>query len=599
MKLNSFGRQPRVADENDPHAINRMREPSTSSAPSAPLKPAAGAYERVTAPSSQILAQRERELSGAQAGVSRPRTTAPSVRNPTAAPTTAQPPLASGAPQAPTSMNHNRPSAPPTNSATIPSMPLAPKSLKPHNPLAVPQGEQGYNRKFEIYNDRKGAVVAPERGVDDGALTSRSSRSASAPRVSPLPTPPAPTATLSRYSRSPSASAATAVDNLQMELENVHLSDESVKPSRTASTGRGKSGTVGAGDADTRDVLGGRSVPEAWAWHDDERNVLSDANTKQDQRSTAARTEPCRDQRSSKAVPALVPSSGPAADSGPAAHSEPERTTEKAQDYEAMQLGTPPDQAIGKRDGKVLGTLETMHEMLSQTCAGLGGDDSLLGDAPFKPSTLVAPLPATRRKNLLLQAATVWVVRYVDYTSKYGLGFLLNTGSAGVYFNDSTKIVLSSDGSVFQYIERRRRDAPTTSGPTSPTSEHTIQTHLLSCYPVELHKKVTLLCHFRNYLIDQHRNGAPQHGDDEGAGMDGNPKIPVASVDSQASGASSTVTFGVSSAKYVPSPTDIDRDRASDGEPEMPFLKKWVRTRHAILFRLSNRTVQVVFFDRR
>ena len=31
----------------------------------------------------------------------------------------------------------------------------------------------------------------------------------------------------------------------------------------------------------------------------------------------------------------------------------------------------------------------------------------------------------------------------------------------------------------------------------------------------------------------------------------------------------------------------------------MPFLKKWVRTKHAILFRLSNRTVQVLFMDRR
>jgi hypothetical protein len=36
----------------------------------------------------------------------------------------------------------------------------------------------------------------------------------------------------------------------------------------------------------------------------------------------------------------------------------------------------------------------------------------------------------------------------------------------------------------------------------------------------------------------------------------------------------------------------------SDDSPKMPFLKKWVRTRHAILFRLSNRTVQVLFFDR-
>jgi len=30
---------------------------------------------------------------------------------------------------------------------------------------------------------------------------------------------------------------------------------------------------------------------------------------------------------------------------------------------------------------------------------------------------------------------------------------------------------------------------------------------------------------------------------------------------------------------------------------DLVYLKKWVRTRHAILFRLSNRTVQVVFFD--
>lgn len=31
---------------------------------------------------------------------------------------------------------------------------------------------------------------------------------------------------------------------------------------------------------------------------------------------------------------------------------------------------------------------------------------------------------------------------------------------------------------------------------------------------------------------------------------------------------------------------------------EMVYLKKWVRTRHALLFRLSSRTVQVSFFDK-
>ena len=86
-------------------------------------------------------------------------------------------------------------------------------------------------------------------------------------------------------------------------------------------------------------------------------------------------------------------------------------------------------------------------------------------------------------RDLASMTAKVWVVRYVDYTSKYGLGFLLNTGSAGVYFNDSTKIVLSADGMLFQYVERRRRE----NGHSS--SEHTSQTHLMSAYPQELQRR--------------------------------------------------------------------------------------------------------------
>jgi hypothetical protein len=98
-----------------------------------------------------------------------------------------------------------------------------------------------------------------------------------------------------------------------------------------------------------------------------------------------------------------------------------------------------------------------------------------------------------------IHAANIWVVRYVDYTSKYGLGFLLNTGSAGVYFNDSTKITVSPDGCSFQYNERNRREKGMNS------SEHIIQSHSVSRYPLELQKKVTLLRHFRNYLVDQQK----------------------------------------------------------------------------------------------
>ena len=38
----------------------------------------------------------------------------------------------------------------------------------------------------------------------------------------------------------------------------------------------------------------------------------------------------------------------------------------------------------------------------------------------------------------------IWVSKWVDYSSKYGLGYLLSNGSTGVFFNDATKIILNS-----------------------------------------------------------------------------------------------------------------------------------------------------------
>lgn len=36
----------------------------------------------------------------------------------------------------------------------------------------------------------------------------------------------------------------------------------------------------------------------------------------------------------------------------------------------------------------------------------------------------------------------IWIKNHVDYSSKYGVGYLLSNGASGVFFNDSTKIVL-------------------------------------------------------------------------------------------------------------------------------------------------------------
>jgi polo-like kinase 1 len=47
------------------------------------------------------------------------------------------------------------------------------------------------------------------------------------------------------------------------------------------------------------------------------------------------------------------------------------------------------------------------------------------------------------------------VKKWVDYSNKYGLGYLLSDGSTGVYFNDSTKIILDKNFSTFEYIEKK------------------------------------------------------------------------------------------------------------------------------------------------
>lgn len=66
---------------------------------------------------------------------------------------------------------------------------------------------------------------------------------------------------------------------------------------------------------------------------------------------------------------------------------------------------------------------------------------------------------------------SVWVKKWVDYTSKYGLGYLLTNGLTGVFFNDSTKIILDVHGRYDSPAEMRIASSTISSGalPTSRT----------------------------------------------------------------------------------------------------------------------------------
>ena len=60
-------------------------------------------------------------------------------------------------------------------------------------------------------------------------------------------------------------------------------------------------------------------------------------------------------------------------------------------------------------------------------------------------------------KNLVLKKE-IWVTKWVDYSNKYGLGYLLNNGYIGVYFNDTTKIILNPVKKKFTYIDKKMID---------------------------------------------------------------------------------------------------------------------------------------------
>ena len=61
----------------------------------------------------------------------------------------------------------------------------------------------------------------------------------------------------------------------------------------------------------------------------------------------------------------------------------------------------------------------------------------LLNNNYFKPDTA-----KNNPRNTLNGCHGVYVKKWVDYSSKYGLGYLLSDGTTGIYFNDSTKMVL-------------------------------------------------------------------------------------------------------------------------------------------------------------
>ena len=50
-----------------------------------------------------------------------------------------------------------------------------------------------------------------------------------------------------------------------------------------------------------------------------------------------------------------------------------------------------------------------------------------------------------------------WISKWVDHSDKYGIGYQLSDNSVGVLFNDSTRLLLTSDA---QYVQPPSQNHP-------------------------------------------------------------------------------------------------------------------------------------------
>ncbi|EGR28317.1 protein kinase domain protein, partial [Ichthyophthirius multifiliis] len=133
----------------------------------------------------------------------------------------------------------------------------------------------------------------------------------------------------------------------------------------------------------------------------------------------------------------------------------------------------------------------------------------------------------------------IWVTQWFDYSDKYGLGYILSNGHTGVYFNDSTKIIYDPNSNLVKYLER-----------VNNQKDEVVKEFFLEGNPPELKKKVTLLQLFRNYLKEKIIKENLSY---ENIDIQGNNNV---------------------------------------------YIKKWIKSKHAIMFRISNKIVQVVFTDK-
>jgi len=171
---------------------------------------------------------------------------------------------------------------------------------------------------------------------------------------------------------------------------------------------------------------------------------------------------------------------------------------------------------------------------ITQNTAGFSSSKRLFSNNINNNKNIIIPnMQYKAINNIFFNTSGIFVRKWVE-SEKYGLGYVLSDDNVGVYCNDKTKIIYKPNGINFIYIENK--------------------THTSHLFTEELNKdlkeKLNLLKNFKGYLFEETKDETKDY----------------------------VLEGGINIRQFI-------------------YVKKFVRTKHAILFRLSNLNVQINFND--
>ena len=165
-----------------------------------------------------------------------------------------------------------------------------------------------------------------------------------------------------------------------------------------------------------------------------------------------------------------------------------------------------------------------------------------------------------------LKEVDIFVTKWVDYSSKYGIGYLLSNNLIGVYFNDCTKLIYNPRTAKLSFIERN-----------ATKDKDMMYNFGIKEAPKELQKKILIFQQFKKYFEEELNPEKTDKDKDKDAKSHHKSR----------------------KKKSDKNKEEEKKEKPEDKEQEGDnvFLRKWLRTNQAIIFRLSNKTIQVIFKD--